>query len=67
MSNIISNKFTIVKPVSVLRSAKVNKLFAIHSEAGNGHCFWNIQKQPFRGAQKDTSPKYYFKLQENVS
>ena len=22
--------------------------------------FWNIQKQPFRGARKDTNPKYFF-------
>ena len=27
----------------------------------------DIQKQPFRGAQKDTSPEYPFKFQENVS
>ena len=26
-----------------------------------------IQKQAFRGAQKDTSPTYFFKFQENVS
>ena len=29
--------------------------------------FCNIQKQPLRGAQKGTGPKYFFKLQENVS
>ena len=30
-------------------------------------CLLNIQKQPFRGAQKDTNPKYFFKFQENIS
>ena len=29
-------------------------------------CLWNIQKQPFRGSQKDTTPRYFFKFQENV-
>ena len=28
---------------------------------------WNIYKGPFRDAQKDTNPKYFFKFQENVS
>ena len=30
-------------------------------------CFWNMQKQPLRGGQKDTSPKYFFKFQEHLS
>ena len=25
-------------------------------------CLWNIQKQPFRGAQKDTNPKHFLKF-----
>ena len=29
--------------------------------------FWNIQKQPSRGAQKNSKPKYFYKFQENVS
>ena len=29
--------------------------------------FLEYSNQPFRGAQKDTSPKYFFKFQENVS
>ena len=29
--------------------------------------FLEYQKQPFRGARKDTTPMYVFKFQENVS
>ena len=28
--------------------------------------FWNVQKQPFRGAPKDTSPKDFFKFHKKV-
>ena len=52
--------------VSVHSVSKLEK-WEIKNSSKQWPCLWNIQKQLFRGAQKDTNPKYILKFQENVS
>ena len=51
---------------SVRSASKLEKL-EMENSSKRRPCLWNIQKQPFRGVQKDSNPKYFFKFQENVS